>query len=161
EMVDELPTVRLHAVVIAVFLRRRAERRSPVAPSREIERVRQRVAGLVAEELHRLLGAAAALDVEHHAALELPEPPVRQVERDRDRVLAVRREPLVAEIGGRAQQQPAGGELGMEARDAGGERRLLELEAEVAEAELEERLVREIGPGRPRRALAHPPRSNR
>ena len=106
-----------------------------------------RVPALVAEELRARLGRPA-LDLHHLAQLELLEPRVREVEGDGDGRLAVGAEPLVAEIAGRPDGQAARLELAVELRDARLEGAALDAHAEVADAEREELLVSEGGPGR-------------
>jgi len=100
-----------------------------------------RVAALVEKDHVALLGGPT-FDLEHLVHLEQLEPRVREVERNRDRGHVVGRLPFEAEVAARARQELAPLQCTLQLRDARFELAPFDLEPEVADADLEELLVR-------------------
>ena len=149
EVEDEAPAVRPRRVVLRIGLEVAAEELLAPPPPAQAVRVVDRVAGLVAQDAHAPL-RGAALDLEHLVQLEAREPRVREVERNRDARHAVGREPLVGEPEVRPEDGAPRGELARELGDALLELGALDVQIEIAEAQVEQSLVLGIPPGRGR-----------
>ena len=145
DVLHEALAVRLRVVELRVRLGGAAEQRAPLPPQAQLVGVVDDVAGLVAQDAHAPL-VIAALDFEHLRLLEPLEPRMRQVERHRHRRRAVRREPLVGDVEVDREAQLARFELGSQLRDAAFDDRAFELERQIGEAQIEQLLVRQLGP---------------
>ena len=99
----------------------------------------------MAHEAHEPL-RALALDLEHHAALELAQALVGQEERHVDGRDADGHEPLVAHVAGRVKDEALGGEFVVQLLDEGLERGVREGQAELGDLLVEQRLVAQIDP---------------
>ena len=139
------PAARPRRVVVRIGLGRAAEDAAPFGPAAQAVRRVERVPGLVAQDARQPL-AAAALDHAEAAALEQPQPRVRHVERDRNARHAVRREPLVRQPGVRLEADPAPLEVRVQALDLGPGAARIEAQAQLTEAQLQQRLVVEVLP---------------
>src|SRR4029079_9498039 len=101
---------------------------------------------LVPQELHAPR-RRAALDLEHHPALERLEARVRQEERDADRGLAGGGEPLAGEEERRTKLEPLFRQLPVDLERPRLKLGAADAHAEIADAEVEEVVVRELLPG--------------
>ena len=105
------------------------------------------VSGLVAEN-HQARFGVAAFDLQHLGGLEPGQPRMRQIERDGDARHIVGREPFIGEPVVRPERQPARLELGGDLGNPLFELGAFDGDAEIAQPDLQQLLVR---PGRPLR----------
>jgi hypothetical protein len=117
----------------------------------------QHVPGFVPENAHAL-GHGAALDVDDHLALEPHQAGMSEIEGNRDAGRVIGAEPLVGHPGVRPDAKPPLAELRIELVQAPLEPRACDGDLEVLEAQLEEFVVGQGGPGKPTRHGASNPK---
>src|SRR5207244_823243 len=147
KMMDEALAVRLRRVVLGVRRRGRTEQATPCGTATEQVGIVDGMAGLVPQNAKTRV-SITALHLQHLRELEVREARMREVERNRDARHAVGGEPLVRKPEIRTEAQIARLELGVELRDARLEVGAFDRDPKVAHADLEELLIRQIGPGR-------------
>ena len=131
-----------------IRLAERSEAFAPAAAAVESIGVVERVRGFMAQQTHARRDAAA-LGVADAVALESQQARVREIERDREAGGSVRREPArrVPRVGTEARDAFAR-EVAIEPREQRLEARARDLQAQVAQAQVEQFLVGKIGPER-------------
>ncbi len=145
EMQHVVPAARPSRVVPGVQRRRGAEDLSPVVAAAQPERSVDRVTELVPQEAQSP-PPIAAFDFAHHVALETHEARMPEEERHGDARHAVRRKPLGRKPEVRFEANAALLELGDEPLRVGADRAVRDPEAQVAEAQAQQRVVVEAVP---------------
>ena len=147
QVLHEAAAVRPRAVGLRLVLGVRVtEHGAPLSARREPIGVVEGVPALVSQELRAPL-RRAALDLHHLVQLELLQAGMREIEGDGDGRDTIRAEPLVAQVTGGPQEQPARFELAVEPGDARFELAALDANAEVTDAKAQKLFVAQGGPG--------------
>jgi hypothetical protein len=108
------------------------------------------MARLVAQDAHAVRDGSA-LDIDDHLALQPHQARMGEIEGNRDAGRGVRAEPFVGDPGVGADAQPLLLQLAMQGAQAQLQPGPFDGDLEVLEAQFEEFLVRQRGPGKPRR----------
>src|SRR6185312_4950013 len=152
EVMHVAAAARPGAIPMGIRQRCRPEHVTPALATPQAIGIVERVPGLVTQDAHEPTGIAA-FRLAHDAALQAFEPRVREIERHGDAGHAIGREPFFRKPHVRTELDAPILELRIQAAHAPRERRALERELEIAEAQLEEFLIREPRP-RPTRPRA-------
>src|SRR5262249_52211449 len=146
QMLDEMPAGRVRPVIPRIAPRGWSEQPLPATPAVQLIGVLHHVPGFVAQDAHALR-PGAAFDVEDLLLLELHQPRMREIEGERDAQRIVRAEPFARDPGMRPRPDVALRKLLVQGFEAVLEPGALDGDLEVLEAELEQLLLGQGGPG--------------
>ena len=147
QVLDEIPARRIGPVIGRIASRRWAEQLLPAAAAMELIGVLDHMAGFVAEDAHAF-GPGAALDVEDDLLFELHQARMRKIERKGDAGRRVGAEPLAGNPRVGLHPDVALGKLLVQRLQAVLEPGALQRQLEITKAQLEQLIVRQVGPGK-------------
>ncbi len=145
-MQNVLPAFRFGFVEVGIRLRKRAKQLAVLALEVQAKSRVQRVAGFVTQNAHALL-VRAALQLQHLPAFELHQARVGEVKRDGDPRHAIGRKPLFRQPNMGFKANSARIQLAIKPLDVRFEKRALDFDWQIADAQVKQLLVAETLPG--------------
>ncbi|PIQ82651.1 MAG: hypothetical protein COV76_02430, partial [Candidatus Omnitrophica bacterium CG11_big_fil_rev_8_21_14_0_20_64_10] len=154
-MPDEALAVGAEEVGRGLLLLRVAEGAAPAPAAVQLVGIANRVAGLMPQQLHAPF-LSLPLGFQHELLLQPGQDRVGEVKGDADHRLILGGHPFLGEITAGAEQEPLGGQLGVQLLDAAGQPGPLNPDRQFPEPEPEQLLFREGVEIRAVGGLAHP-----
>src|SRR6185503_10174855 len=153
----EVPAEWLGPVILGIRNRGSAEDLLPASPTMQTVGIVDRVSGLVAQNPHAP-GPRAPFDLQHLAVLDAHQSRMRQIERNPNARHAVRAEPLRGQPAVRPEADSAPFQFVVKLHDPALQRRPLDLQSQIAQAQIQQLPVGQRRPVQPAYARRVPNR---